>query len=103
MKRILIADGDADSCGYIGRILIRRKICDSIDVVDDGAYVCEKLVSGAYGLAIIELDLPGCFWVAGNSQYSRKWTRRTDLGSCFPARSIAGCASGFKWRPRSHF
>jgi len=58
MKRILIADGDADSCGYIGRILIRRKICDSIDVVHDGAYVCEKLVSAAYGLVIIGLDLP---------------------------------------------
>ncbi len=57
MKRILIIDDDEEMCAELGDIL-RREGFD-IDVCLDGVSGRQKIESGKYDLAILDLKLPG--------------------------------------------
>ena len=58
MSRILLADGDVYSCGFIYRILIKKKIGTSIEIVNDGFCAYDRMLSNEYELAIIDESLP---------------------------------------------
>ena len=58
MSRILIADGDIYSCGFIHRILIKKGIGTSVEIVNDGFCAYDRLLSNVYDLAIIDESLP---------------------------------------------
>ena len=58
MARILIADGDTPSRGYIHRILSKRQIGQSVGLTGDGFCAYASLLSNEYDLAIIDASLP---------------------------------------------
>ena len=58
MARILIADGDTLSRGYIHRILLKRQIGQSVELTGDGFCAYASLLSNEYDLAIIDASLP---------------------------------------------
>ena len=58
MARILIADADTHSRGYIHRILIKRQIGQSVGLMTDCFCAYASLLSNGYDLAIIDASLP---------------------------------------------
>ena len=59
MSRILVADGDRDSCGFIYRILLKRRIGEFVEVANDGFCAYGRLRSDDCDLAILDRGLPG--------------------------------------------
>lgn len=58
MSRILLADGDVYSCGFIHRILTKKRVGTSVEVVNDGFCAYDRMLSNEYDLAIIDESLP---------------------------------------------
>jgi DNA-binding response OmpR family regulator len=58
MSRILLADGDVYSCGFIHRILTKKRVGTSVEVVNDGFCAYDRMLSKEYDLAIIDESLP---------------------------------------------
>ncbi|MBT7421240.1 MAG: response regulator [Gemmatimonadetes bacterium] len=58
MSRILLADGDVYSCGFIYRILTKKRVGTSVEVVNDGFCAYDRMLSKEYDLAIIDESLP---------------------------------------------
>lgn len=58
MARILVADDDSDICGFLKRIMRKAARDSQIEIANDGAEAFEKLNTGPFDLAIIDIFMP---------------------------------------------